>query len=43
MVAETVQRYYPEAAVTDNNYLLPKPNDQLAIMLGVTQNPGYNR
>lgn len=43
MVAETVRKYYPDAAVTDNNYLLPKPNDQLAIMLGVTQNPGYNR
>lgn len=43
IVAEVVRQYYPEATVTDNNYLLPKPNDQLAIMLGVSQNPGYSR
>ena len=43
MVADVIRNYYPSSVVTDNNYLLPKPNDQLAIMLGVTQNPGYNR
>lgn len=41
IVAEVVKKYYPTANITDNNYLLPKPNDQLAIMRGVTQNPGY--
>lgn len=43
MVADVARIYSPASVVTDNNYLLPKPNDQLAIMLGVTQNPGYNR
>lgn len=43
IVAEVVKSYYPSSSINDNNYLLPKPNDQLAIMLGVTQNPGYNR
>ncbi len=41
IVAETVKAYYPDAQVSDNNYLLPKPTDQLSIMTGVTQNPGY--
>lgn len=43
MVADIARIYSPSSSVSDNNYLLPKPNDQLAIMLGVTQNPGYNR
>lgn len=43
IVADVIKKYYPETAITDNNYLLPKPKDQLAIMLGVTQNPGYSR
>lgn len=43
MVAEAVNAYYPDARITDNNYLLPKPNDQLAIMAGVEQNPGYTK
>ncbi len=43
IVADVVKSYYPSSAISDNNYLLPKPNDQLAIMLGVSQNPGYNR
>lgn len=42
-VAEVVRAYYPDAQITDNNYLLPKPNDQLAIMAGVEQNPGYTK
>ena len=43
IVAEVINKYFPDAVVSDNNYLLPKPADQLSIMLGVTQNPGYNR
>lgn len=43
IVADVIHSYSPSSNVTDNNYLLPKPNDQLAIMLGVTQNPGYSR
>lgn len=41
IVSEVIKSYYPEITITDNNYIMPKPNDQLAIMLGVTQNPGY--
>lgn len=40
-VADVIATYYPDVTITDNNYLLPKPKDQLAIMLGVKQNPGY--
>ncbi|MCC8113700.1 MAG: RagB/SusD family nutrient uptake outer membrane protein [Bacteroidales bacterium] len=40
-VADVIKVYYPDITITDNNYLLPKPTDQLAIMLGVSQNPGY--
>ena len=43
IVAEVVNKYFPDVVVSENNYLLPKPADQLSIMLGVTQNPGYNR
>lgn len=43
IVAEVVKAYYPDIAVTDNNYLMPKPNDQLTVMTGVRQNPGYTR
>lgn len=41
MVADVIKVYYPDVVVSDFNYVLPKPNDQLVIMLGVTQNPGY--
>lgn len=43
IVADVIRRYYPDVTISDNNYILPKPTDQLAIMLGVTQNPGYSR
>ncbi|MCM1302278.1 MAG: RagB/SusD family nutrient uptake outer membrane protein [Bacteroides cellulosilyticus] len=43
IVAEVVNAYYPDVQITDNNYLLPKPNDQLSIMTGVEQNPGYTK
>lgn len=42
-VADVIKAYYPDIVVTDNNYLLPKPNDQLAIMTGVKQNNGYTK
>lgn len=43
IVADVIKNYYPDVHITDNNYLLPKPTDQLTIMTGVTQNEGYTR
>ena len=41
ILKETMSVYYPDAKIDDHNYLLPKPNDQLSIMIGLQQNPGY--
>ncbi len=41
IVSNIVKAYYPERTIDDHNYLLPKPKDQLAIMLGLKQNTGY--
>lgn len=41
ILKEVVQLYYPHTSVDDHNYLLPKPTDQLSIMKGINQNPGY--
>ncbi len=41
LVEEKIGEYYPTSVITKNNYLLPKPYDQLSIMLGLTQNSGY--
>ena len=30
------------AKIDDHNYLLPKPSDQMTLMTGIVQNPGYN-
>ncbi|MCS2953957.1 RagB/SusD family nutrient uptake outer membrane protein [Bacteroides thetaiotaomicron] len=42
ILKETLEAYYPEAKIDDHNYLLPKPSDQMTIMTGIVQNPGYN-
>lgn len=42
ILKESVVVYYPEAKIDDHNYLLPKPSDQMTIMTGIVQNPGYN-
>ncbi len=42
IVSQTMKSLYPDVVITDNNYLLPKPKSQLAIMKGVKQNPGYD-
>ncbi|MBD3591734.1 RagB/SusD family nutrient uptake outer membrane protein [Bacteroides sp. GM023] len=42
ILKETMQVYYPESKIDDHNYLLPKPSDQMTIMTGIVQNPGYN-
>lgn len=42
IVSQTIKFLYPGVTITDDNYLLPKPKSQLAIMKGVKQNPGYN-
>lgn len=41
ILKETITKYYPEASVDEHNYLLPKPYEQLTIMQGIEQNPGY--
>ncbi|MDH7460463.1 RagB/SusD family nutrient uptake outer membrane protein [Chitinophagaceae bacterium 26-R-25] len=41
MLASTIGSWYPGSTIDDHNYLLPKPTDQLSIMKGVQQNPGY--
>jgi hypothetical protein len=41
MLQTVMQSWYPNSTIDDHNYLLPKPTDQLAIMKGVSQNPGY--
>ena len=41
LLKEKLSPWYPESTIDDHNYLLPKPNDQLMIMTGVKQNPGY--
>lgn len=41
ILKETVEAWYPGSKIDDHNYLLPKPSDQLMIMTGVRQNPGY--
>lgn len=41
ILKETVEAWYPDSKIDDHNYLLPKPSDQLTIMTGVHQNPGY--
>lgn len=41
LLKEKLSPWYPESTIDDHNYLLPKPNDQLMIMAGVKQNPGY--
>lgn len=42
ILKESAQVYYPDAVIDDHNYLLPKPSDQMTIMTGIVQNPGYN-
>lgn len=42
ILKETMQVYYPDAQIDDHNYLLPKPYEQMSIMTGIVQNPGYN-
>lgn len=42
LLKETIQAYYPEVQIDDHNYLLPKPYEQMGIMTGIVQNPGYN-
>lgn len=41
MLADVMGAWYPNSKIDDHNYLLPKPNDQLSIMTGIRQNPGY--
>ncbi len=41
MVKDVMQSWYPNSTIDDHNYLMPKPTDQLFIMKGVKQNPGY--
>lgn len=41
ILEETIKAYYPDATIDDHNYLLPKPYEQLTIMTGIEQNPGY--
>ncbi|WP_281225518.1 RagB/SusD family nutrient uptake outer membrane protein [Flavobacterium aquiphilum] len=41
ILKELMSVWYPNSVIDDHNYLLPKPTDQLAIMKGVKQNPGY--
>lgn len=42
ILKETMIDYYDDIDIDDHNYLLPKPNSQLSIMTGISQNPGYN-
>lgn len=41
ILKETLEAFEPTAKIDDHNYLLPKPIEQLTIMLGLKQNPGY--
>jgi hypothetical protein len=41
ILLEVMGSWYPHSVIDDHNYLLPKPIDQLSIMRGVRQNPGY--
>lgn len=41
ILKEKISSWYPESKIDEHNYLLPKPSDQLMIMTGVKQNPGY--
>ncbi|MGJ1195058.1 RagB/SusD family nutrient uptake outer membrane protein [Sphingobacterium spiritivorum] len=41
LVKEKIGPWYPQSTIDDHNYLLPKPNEQLSIMKGLRQNPGY--
>lgn len=41
MLKEVIGTLYPQSVIDDHNYLLPKPYEQLSIMNGVKQNPGY--
>ena len=41
ILKEKLTSWYPDSNIDDHNYLLPKPSDQLMIMTGVQQNPGY--
>jgi hypothetical protein len=41
ILADVMGSWYPHSVIDDHNYLLPKPTDQLAVMKGIRQNPGY--
>jgi hypothetical protein len=41
LLKQKLSSWYPSSSIDQHNYLLPKPTDQLAIMKGVKQNPGY--
>lgn len=41
MLKEVIGALYHQSSIDDHNYLLPKPYEQLSIMKGIKQNPGY--
>lgn len=41
ILKESIGSWYPQSTIDDHNYLLPKPYEQLSIMKGIKQNPGY--
>lgn len=41
MLKEVIGTLYPNTTIDDHNYLMPKPYQQLSIMKGIKQNPGY--
>lgn len=41
LVKDALGTWYPQASITNNNYLLPKPITALQLMKGLRQNPGY--